>query len=82
MARLLKALCRKDIDAARKARVLHPLEQHVGDFNRELSESDKFAIKAANQRIGESLKAALGAHLSQGTMIQFPRLASPESWKV
>lgn len=75
LARLLKALCRKDIDTARKARVLHPLEQHVGDFNRELSESDKFAIKAANQRIGESLKAALGAHLSQGTMIQFSEVS-------
>lgn len=75
LARLLKALCRKDLDAARKARTLHPLEQHVGDFNRELSESDKFAIKLANQRIGDSLKAALGLHLSQGTMIQFSEVS-------
>lgn len=75
LARLLKALCRKDIDAARKAGILHPLEQHVGDFNRKLSESDKFAIKVANQRIGDSLKAALGAQLSQGTMIQFSEVS-------
>lgn len=75
LARLLKALCRKDLDAARKARTLHPLEQHVGDFNRELSESDKFAIKLANQRIGDNLKAALGLHLSQGTMIQFSEVS-------
>ncbi|WP_122300118.1 ATP-dependent nuclease [Pseudomonas syringae] len=75
LARLLKALCRKDLETARKAGELHPLEQHVGDFNRELSESDKFAIKLANQRIGENLKAALGMHLSQGTMIQFSEVS-------
>ncbi|MDR6924360.1 AAA family ATPase [Pseudomonas sp. BE134] len=75
LARLLKALCRKDLEAARKTGKLHPLEQHVGDFNRELSESDKFAIKLANQRIGDNLKAALGLNLSQGTMIQFSEVS-------
>lgn len=71
LARLLKALCRKDLKAAREARIPHALEQRVGEFNRELSESDEFAIKLANQRIGDNLKAALGIHLSQGTLIQF-----------
>ncbi|MHC8366935.1 ATP-dependent nuclease [Pseudomonas sp. ZT5P21] len=75
LARLLKALCRKDLEAARKAGKPHPLEQHVGDFNRELSESDEFAIKLANQRIGDNLKAALGLNLSQGTMIQFSEVS-------
>jgi predicted ATP-dependent endonuclease of OLD family len=75
LARLLKALCRKELDASRKAGVLTALEQRVGDFNRELSQSDDFAIKLANQRIGESLKAALGMHLSQGTLIQFSEVS-------
>lgn len=75
LARLLKALCRKDLDAARKSQELHPLEKRVGEFNRELAESDEFAIKLANQRIGESLKAALGLHLSQGTVIQFSEVS-------
>ncbi|MDL2424615.1 AAA family ATPase, partial [Pseudomonas sp. BAgro211] len=55
----------------RKEGTAHPLEQRVGDFNKELSESDKYAIKQANQRIGDSLKEALGLNLSQGTLIQF-----------
>lgn len=71
LARLLKALCRKELEQSRKAGVLHPLEQGVADFNRELAESDKFAIKLANERIGESLKNALGQQLSQSTVIQF-----------
>ncbi|WP_313026341.1 ATP-dependent nuclease [Pseudomonas lopnurensis] len=75
LARLLKALCRKDLEAARKARTPHALEQRVGEFNRELSESDEFAIKLANQRIGDNLKAALGMHLSQGTLIQFSEVS-------
>ncbi|MCO1623700.1 ATP-dependent nuclease [Pseudomonas putida] len=75
LARLLKALCRKELDAARKSGALTALEQRVGNFNRELSKSDDFAIKLANQRIGESLKAALGMHLSQGTLIQFSEVS-------
>lgn len=65
LVRLMKALCRKDLAAARKAQTLHPLEEHVGNFNRELSQSDEFAIK----------KAALGLNLSQGTMIQFSEVS-------
>lgn len=75
LARLLKALCRKELDAARKAGTQTALEQRVGEFNRELSQSDDFAIKLANQRIGESLKAALGMHLSQSTLIQFSEVS-------
>lgn len=75
LARLLKALCRKELDAARNAGTTHPLEQRVGDFNRELAESDRYAIKMANQRIGDNLKAALGMHLSQGTLIQFSEVS-------
>ncbi|RZO10671.1 DUF2813 domain-containing protein [Pseudomonas moorei] len=75
LARLLKALCRKELEAARKESVPHPLEKRVGEFNQELSESDAYAIKAANQRIGESLKAALGMHLSQSTLIQFSEVS-------
>lgn len=75
LARLMKALCRKELAEARKAQTLHPLEEHVGNFNRELSQSDGFAIKQANQRIGDNLKAALGLNLSQGTMIQFSEVS-------
>ncbi|WP_223542981.1 ATP-dependent nuclease [Pseudomonas sp. GL-B-12] len=71
LARLMKALCRKEIDECRKAGVAHPLEQRVGEFNQELAESDDYAIKQANQRIGDNLKEALGMNLSQGTLIQF-----------
>ncbi len=71
LARLLKALCRKELNDCRKAGTAHPLEQRVGKFNQELSESDNYAIKQANQRIGDNLKEALGMNLSQGTLIQF-----------
>lgn len=75
LARLLKALCRKQLDACRKEGTAHPLEQRVGAFNKELSESDEYAIKQANQRIGDSLKDALGMNLSQGTLIQFSEVS-------
>jgi predicted ATP-dependent endonuclease of OLD family len=71
LARLLKALCRKELNDCRKAGTAHPLEQRVGAFNKELSDSDEYAIKQANQRIGDNLKEALGMNLSQGTLIQF-----------
>ncbi|VTR23704.1 Uncharacterised protein [Serratia fonticola] len=71
MARLLKVLCRQELEECKKAGTAHPLEQRVGEFNQELSESEDFAIKQANQRIGDNLKEALGMHLSQGTLIQF-----------
>ncbi|HBO5156362.1 ATP-dependent nuclease [Pseudomonas aeruginosa] len=71
LARLLKALCRTELEQSRKAGEVHPLEKRVGDFNQELAESEEFAIKLANERIGESLKKALGQQLSQSTVIQF-----------
>ncbi|HHQ6721971.1 TPA: ATP-dependent nuclease [Serratia fonticola] len=71
LARLLKVLCRQELEECKKAGEAHPLEQRVGEFNQELSESEDFAIKQANQRIGDNLKEALGMHLSQGTLIQF-----------
>lgn len=75
LARLLKALCRKELETVRKERKLHPLEERVGAFNQELSESDEYAIKQANERIGKSLKSALGMHLSQNTLIQFSEVS-------
>lgn len=71
LARLLKALCRKELEQSRKAGVLHPLEKRVGDFNQEISKSNDFAIKLANEKIGDGLKKALGQHFSQSTIIQF-----------
>lgn len=71
LARLLKALCRKELEHSRKEGILHPLEKRVGDFNQELSQSDDFAIKLANEKITNGLKRALGQHFSQSTMIQF-----------
>ena len=71
LARLLKALCRTELEQSKKAGETHPLEKRVCEFNQELAESDEFAIKLANQRIGESLKKALGQQLSQTTVIQF-----------
>ncbi|MCF5196438.1 ATP-dependent nuclease [Pseudomonas syringae] len=75
LARLLKALCRKELDIARKEGKPHPLEERVGAFNQELSASDDYAIKQANERIGNSLRAALGMHLSQNTHIQFSEVS-------
>lgn len=71
LARLLKALCRTELEQSRKSGKIHPLEKRVGDFNRELAESDDFAIKLANKRIGDGLRKALGQQLSQSTLIQF-----------
>lgn len=71
LARLLKALCRKELEQSRKAGEMHPLEKRVGDFNQQLAESEDSAIKLANERIVESLKKALGQQLSQSTVIQF-----------
>lgn len=75
LARLLKALCRKELETARKVGKPHPLEERIGTFNQELSGSDEYAIKQANERIGNSLKAALGIHLSQNTLIQFSEVS-------
>lgn len=71
LARLLKALCRKELEQSRKVGELHPLEKRVRDFNQEMAESDNFAIKFANEKIGEGLKRALGQQFSQSTVIQF-----------
>jgi len=71
LARLLKALCRTELEQSRKAGVMHPLEKRVGEFNQELAESEEFAIQLANERIGKSLISALGQQLSQSTVIQF-----------
>lgn len=75
LARLLKAICRKELEQGRKAGEMHPLEKRMGDLNQELAESEDFAIKLANERIGESLKKALGQQLSQSTVIQFSEVS-------
>lgn len=71
LARLLKAICKKDLLKHEDAGTLHPLVAKVEEFNNELAESDDFEIKKANQLITESLKDAIGQNFAQGTRIQF-----------
>jgi len=56
LARLLKAICKKDLLKHEDAGTLHPLVAKVEEFNNELAESDDFEIRKASQLITESLK--------------------------
>lgn len=71
LARLLKAICKKDLVKYEKDGLPHPLVSKVEAFNKELAESDNSEIKKANHLIEESLKKAIGEHFAQGSSIQF-----------
>ncbi|MCQ2996549.1 AAA family ATPase [Pseudomonas syringae] len=69
LSRLIKALCKDQLQACAKSQTLHPLEAKVADFNAQLAQEQD--IKLANELISSRLKAALGERLSQTTAIQF-----------
>jgi len=69
LSRLMKALCKDQLQACAKTKKLHPLEVKVADFNSQLAAEQD--IKRANDLISSSLRAALGERLSQNTTIQF-----------
>jgi len=71
LAKLLKAICKKDLLAHDAAGTQHPLVKKVEAFNTELADSEDFDIKRANRLIEESLKSAIGQNFAQGTRIQF-----------
>ncbi|WP_237882186.1 ATP-dependent nuclease [Pseudomonas sp. PGPR40] len=69
LSKLMKALCKDQLQACAKNGTLHPLEVKVADFNSQLAAEQD--IKRANALISSSLRAALGERLSQNTTIQF-----------
>jgi predicted ATP-dependent endonuclease of OLD family len=69
LSKLMKALCKDQLQACSKNGELHPLEVKVAEFNTQLAEEQD--IKRANALISSSLRSALGERLSQNTMIQF-----------
>jgi predicted ATP-dependent endonuclease of OLD family len=69
LSRLIKALCKEQLQACAKSNTLHPLEVRVAEFNAQLAQEQD--IKLANELISSRLKAALGERLSQTTAIQF-----------
>lgn len=71
LAKLLKAISKKDIKVHENAGTQHPLVERVQAFNTELADSDAYPIKQANELISLSLKDAIGVHFSQATRIQF-----------
>ena len=73
LARLLKNLCKTDLEKHKKNNTLHPLEEKVKIFNEDLSENDPTIIKA-NSLIKQRLKEALGSVFGQETHIQYSEL--------
>lgn len=73
LARLLKNLCKTDLEKHKKNNTLHPLEEKVKVFNEDLSEKDPTIIKA-NSLIKQRLEEALGSVFGQETHIQYSEL--------
>lgn len=71
LSKLLKAINRKDLRSLKKNGGVHPLVNKVNTFNDELSNSDLYGIKAANQLIKNHLQNAIGLNFGQNTAIQF-----------
>lgn len=71
LAKLLKAVCKKDLKAHEEAGTKHPLVEKVETFNNELADDDDSDIKRANKLIGDALENAIGQHFAQGTRLQF-----------
>jgi len=71
LAKLLKAICKKDLRAHEDAGTKHPLVVKVETFNNELADDEDSDIKRANKLIGDALTNAIGEYFAQGTRIQF-----------
>lgn len=70
LARLLKNLNKDELEKAKLASNLHPIEKAVRTFNNSLSEPGTI-IDDANELIRRSLKDAIGEFFGQDTAIQF-----------
>ncbi|XSB54324.1 ATP-dependent nuclease [Enterobacter ludwigii] len=71
LSKLLKAINRKELKTLKKNDGIHPLVSKVNSFNAELSNSDLYSIKHANQLIKSHLQDAIGFNFGQNTAIQF-----------
>tara|TARA_R110002094_G_scaffold70737_3_gene79379 strand:- start:911 stop:2398 length:1488 start_codon:yes stop_codon:yes gene_type:complete len=71
VSKLLRALNRKELKECRKENKLHPLEEKIKTFNKELADSKHLSIKGANELIKNHLEQAIGRHFGQNTHIQF-----------
>ncbi|QXX84388.1 AAA family ATPase [Providencia sp. R33] len=71
LSKLLKAINRKDLKVLKRNGEVHPLVDKVNTFNDELSNSDLYSIKTANQLIKNHLQNAIGFNFGQNTAIQF-----------
>jgi predicted ATP-dependent endonuclease of OLD family len=71
LAKLMKAICKKDLLAHDQAGTQHPLVAKVEKFNNDLADDKDSDIKRANTMIGEALKNSIGENFAQGTRIQF-----------
>lgn len=71
LSKLLKAINRKELKSLKKNDGIHPLVSKVNSFNDELSNSDLYSIKHANQLIKSHLQDAIGFNFGQNTAIQF-----------
>ena len=71
LAKLLKAICKKDLKTHEDAGTKHPLVVKVETFNNELANDEDSDIKRANKLIGDALTNAIGEYFAQGTRIQF-----------
>lgn len=71
LAKLMKAICKKDLVAHEEAGTNHPLVEKIATFNNDLADDDDSDIKRANGMIGDALKNAIGENFAQGTRIQF-----------
>lgn len=72
LARLLKNLNKHELQKAKDNNSLHPLEEKVSNFNKDLT-SD-ITISDTNELIRTSLKNAVGDVFSQDTIIQFSEM--------
>lgn len=72
LARLLKNLNKYELQKAKDNNSLHPLEEKVSNFNKDLTRD--VTIFDTNERIRTSLKNAVGEVFSQDTIIQFSEM--------
>jgi putative ATP-dependent endonuclease of the OLD family len=71
LARLLKNLQSKEIQAAKQAGEPHPLENEVRLFNEKLADEENGPIARANSLIQKRLSDSLGSVFGQNAHIQF-----------
>lgn len=73
LARLMKNICKTELEQHKKNGTRHELEEKVKVFNEDLSKNDETIVKA-NKLISTRLKEALGDVFGQETHIQYAEL--------